>query len=256
MMSLLAFMKKEWMELVRSGKLIIFIILFILFGIMNPAIAKLTPWMMEVMAESLEETGLIVTEVYVDALTSWTQFFKNIPIGLISFVLIYSSVLTKEYQSGTLVLVLTKGLSRYKVVIAKSAMMLLVWTSCYWLCYGITYGYNEYFWDNSIADNLVFSVVCWWLMGVLAIALVVFFSAVTNTNTGVMLATGGTFLGAYLLGLLPKLEKYSPTKLMDSASLLYGVEGIGEYKSAIVITIALIVVCISASLPIMNKKRI
>lgn len=43
MKSLLAFMKKEWMEQVRSGRLLILVIIFILLGIMNPAVAKLTP---------------------------------------------------------------------------------------------------------------------------------------------------------------------------------------------------------------------
>ena len=47
MKSLIAFMKKEWMDLVRSGRLMILLVIFLLFGIMNPAIAKLTPWMME-----------------------------------------------------------------------------------------------------------------------------------------------------------------------------------------------------------------
>ena len=50
---------------------------------MNPAIAKLTPWLMEQFATSLQESGLVVTEVIVNAMTSWTQFYKNIPMGLI-----------------------------------------------------------------------------------------------------------------------------------------------------------------------------
>ena len=51
MKSLLAFMKKEWMEQVRSGRLLILVIIFILLGIMNPAVAKLTPWLLEMMAD-------------------------------------------------------------------------------------------------------------------------------------------------------------------------------------------------------------
>lgn len=37
-------------------------------------------------------------------------------------ILLESSIFTQEYQSGTLVLTLTKGFERYKVVIAKSLM--------------------------------------------------------------------------------------------------------------------------------------
>ena len=119
MKGMLAFIKKEWLETVRSGRLGILAVVFVILGIMNPAIAKMTPLMMELMTDSLAEMGMNITEVYVDAMTSWTQFFKNIPIGLIAFVLICSNTFTKEYQSGTLVLVLTKGLARYKVVAAK-----------------------------------------------------------------------------------------------------------------------------------------
>ena len=117
MRSLIAFMKKEWTCLLRSGHLVFLGILFVLFGIMNPAIAKLTPWLLETMADSLAESGMNVTNVTVDALTSWVQFFKNIPIALIAFLLIENNIFTKEYQSGTLILALTKGLNRSTVVI-------------------------------------------------------------------------------------------------------------------------------------------
>ena len=40
MRSLIAFIKKEFTEQLRSGRLIILGLLFVLFGIMNPAIAK------------------------------------------------------------------------------------------------------------------------------------------------------------------------------------------------------------------------
>ena len=92
MKSFIAFLKKEIFECIRSGKLTFFCILFLIFGIMNPAIAKLTPWMLETLSDSLAEQGMMVTEVTVNALTSWTQFFKNIPIVLIVFVFLYSGI--------------------------------------------------------------------------------------------------------------------------------------------------------------------
>ena len=56
-----AFLKKEWMEWSRTGRMLILLLVFALFGIMNPAIAKLTPWMMENMAGSLSDAGLVAT---------------------------------------------------------------------------------------------------------------------------------------------------------------------------------------------------
>ena len=256
MKSLLAFMKKEYLEAARTGKILILMLLFVLFGIMSPAIAKLTPWMMETLSDSMAESGLIITNVQVDALTSWTQFFKNIPIALIAFVLIFSDIFTKEYKSGTLLLVLTKGLSRYKVVLAKTVLLLSLWTVGYGICFSITYGYNAYFWDNTIANNLFFSVTIWWLFSVWVICLIVLFSSLFQNNTGVTLCVGGTVLLAYLLSIIPRAKAYSPTVLMNTNSILMGVEEIDVYIKAIVITASLCIICIAVSIPIVNKRQL
>lgn len=256
MRSLFAFIKKEFTEQLRSGRLMILGLLFILFGIMNPAIAKLTPWLLETMADSLAESGMIVTDVKVSAMDSWVQFYKNIPMGLIAFVLLESSIFTKEYSSGTLVLSLTKGLERYKVVVSKTVVLTVLWSICYWMYFGITYGYNAYFWDNSIAQNLVFSVVCWWLFGLMVVALMVLFSTVTTANTGVLLGTGGMVLASYLVGLLPKCSKYLPTFLTDGNSLIYGLVETKTYMPSLMIAIATGVICFAISIPIFNKKQL
>lgn len=256
MRSLLAFIKKEVTEQLRSGKLMLLGILFVLFGIMNPAIAKLTPWLLETMADSLAESGMIVTDVTVSAMDSWVQFFKNIPMGLIAFVLIESNIFTKEYDSGTLVLSLTKGLERFKVVVSKTIVLTVLWTIAYWMCFGITYGYNAYFWDNSIAQNLMFSVVCWWLFGLWVIGLLILFSTVTGTNTGVLCGTGGVVFALYLVGLLPKCSKYLPTFLTDGNSLIYDMAEIEKYMPSLMIAVITSVVCFVISIPIFNKKQL
>ena len=256
MRTLFAFMKKEYLETARTGKLIILVLLFALFGVMNPAIAKLTPWMMEMFSDSLVESGLIVTNVQVDAMTSWTQFFKNIPIALIAFVLLFSDSFTKEYKSGTLLLALTKGMSRYKVVLSKTVLLLSLWTLGYGLCFSITYGYTAYFWDNSIANNLLFATVIWWLFGVWVIALIVLFSSLLQSNTSVTLCTGGIVVFAYLLSVIPKAKSYSPALLMNTNSLLAGVEKAEAYMEAIVVAAVSTMILIAISVLNMNKRQV
>lgn len=256
MKSLIAFTKKEFLEQIRSGKLMLLLILFVMFGIMNPAIAKLTPWLFEMMSDSLAQSGMIVTEIKVSAMDSWVQFFKNVPMGLIAFVLIESSIFTKEYQTGTLVLAITKGLARYKVVIAKTLLLFALWTVYYWIHVGITYGYNAYFWDNAVANSLGFSVVCWWLFGVWVIVLIVLFSAIVKTNSGVLGGTGLIVGASYILGLFPKLEKYVPTLLMDGNSLIYGIEEPEFYFVAMLVTAVLGMMGVSGSIWIMDRREI
>lgn len=256
MKPLLSFLKKEYLEAARTGKLIFLILLFVMFGIMNPAIAKLTPWMMEMLSDTMAESGLIVTSVQVDAMTSWTQFFKNIPIALIAFVLIFSDIFTKEYKSGTLLLLLTKGLSRCKIVLSKTVLLLSLWSFAYGLCFAITYGYNAYFWDNSIAHSLFSSAAIWWLFGIWVICLVVLFSSLLQNNTGVILCTGASTLLAYLLSILPKAKAYSPAMLMNANPILTGSEGTDAYRKAILVAAALCIACIAVSIPIINKKQL
>lgn len=255
MKSLIAFVKKEFSEQIRSGKLMFLTILFVLFGIMNPAVAKLTPWLLEMMADTLSESGMIVTGVTVSAIDSWVQFFKNIPMALIAFVLLQGSIFTKEYSSGTLVLSLTKGLHRFKVVVAKAFVMYSLWSVGYFLCFGITYAYNAYFWDNSIAHNLGFSVICWWIFGMFAISLIVLFSILSESSTGVLIGTGGVILLSYLVSLIPKVNKYLPTFLTDGNSLIYGVSETEKYIPALIITLILSAVCFAVSIPIFNKRQ-
>ncbi len=256
MRSFFAFFKKELLEFARSGKLTILGILFFAFGVMNPAIAKLTPWMMEMLSEELAQTGMTVTEVTVDALTSWTQFFKNIPMALIAFVLMTGGVFTKEYESGTLILMLTRGLARYKAVLAKTAVLVLVWSAGYFLCFGVTYAYNAYFWDNLIATDLVPAVLNWWLFGVFTVALTVFFSVVAKGYGGVLCLTGGSVLAFYLASLIPKLTEYMPTSLMNGMNILVGAEKVDNFTACAAITAAFTVALIALSIPIFNKKQI
>jgi ABC-2 type transport system permease protein len=244
------------MEQSRTSKLVLLGILFTLFGLMSPVVAKLTPLMVEMMAETMAQSGMIVTEVTVTALDCWTQFYKNVPLALMAFVLVESSIFTREFETGTLLLSLTKGLDRYKVVVAKTVVLVTLWTVGYWLCFGITYAYSVYFWDNSIVQHLWLSAVCFWLFGVMIVGLMMLFSTLSGSNTGVLVGTGGVVLGSYLLSMVPKIAKYLPTQLMDGTSLIYGKTTPEDYTAALGITIAISIACFIISIPVFNKKSV
>lgn len=256
MKQLTAFTKKEFLEQLRTGKLFILTILFCLFGIMNPVIAKITPWLMELMSDQLAESGMAVVNVEVNALTSWIQFFKNMPIALIIILVMFSSIFTAEYQKGTLINVVTKGLKRWKILLSKTAVMCLVWTFGCLISYGITYGYNAYFWDNSIAGHTLFAAFCFYFLGLWLITVLTFASTLFKTPSTVTLSTGAAFLIAYLLGLVPKIKMYVPSHLMETAELLTEGSKINNYSIAIIITGTLITINILLSIFAFNKKNI
>lgn len=256
MRQLLAFGKKEWLELVRSGKVLVFLILFCLFGIMNPAMAKLTPWMMEMMSESLAEAGFLVGHVTVDAMTSWTQFYKNLPILLIVVLVMFGGIFTAEVQKGTLIPIVTKGMQRWKIVACKSGVLMGVWTAGYLICYGITWGYNAYFWDNSIVRHAVLAAALFCLLGLWLLSLIPLASAFCTAQTGVLLSVGAVFCVSYVAGLFPVFADYVPTRLGFVMELLAGAAEPGEYVAAAAVTIGLVVLNEAAAALLFSKKNI
>lgn len=251
-----AFLKKEQFELSRSGKLIIFGFVFVLFGIMNPAIAKLTPWIIEMSADSLESQGIIVGNITVTAMDSWTQFVKNIPMAMIVTLIMFSSMFTGEYSKGTLIPILTKGLSRNNVVLSKTAVMFIIWSIGFGLCYGITYGYTAYYWDNSVVKNLGFMAFCWWLMGIFLICVLTLFSSFSRSAPQVMTGVGGVYAVMYIIGMFSKIKRYLPICILESSSMMTAQSEPDDYSAAILITIALSGLSLLVSLPVTRKRQL
>lgn len=256
MKTMIAFLKKELLGHFRTGKIYIFLGVFALLGVMNFGVSLITPWLYEILEESMAATGMSMTSVTVTALDCWGQFYKNLLMGVIAFVVIESGIFTGEYRSGSLVLSLTKGLARYKVLIAKTVVMVGAWTVGYALCLGITYISADIFWDNSITNHLTFSLGCYWLFGLWIVSLIVFLSMVFRSTSAVLLTTGGLAFGMYLIGSLPKIGDYLPTKLANGAVLVYGLADPKDYTTALVITVILTIAAFSASIPLFNNKEI
>lgn len=256
MRQLNAFIRKEIIELTRSNRLVILLIIFLVFGIMGPAMAKLTPWILEMSADSLAESGITITIGTVDALSSWTQFYKNISLAIIIFIILVSGTLTMEYQKGTLVNIFTKGMARWKVIAAKTTVIMAFWTVCYFLCYGVCYAYTVYFWDNSIATHCFAAAMCPYLFGIWVIALIILLSVIFKTNMSVLAGVGAIVIISYLLGIVPTLSKYLPTQLLSSGNVLTNKVSIDSYLSASIVAIAMIIVAFAIAIPIFNKKKI
>ncbi|MDO5126265.1 MAG: ABC transporter permease subunit [Eubacteriales bacterium] len=256
MSAFMAFTKKELLQLTRTSKLAIILIIFVLFGIMNPALAKITPWLMEMTAESLEASGMTIEKVVVDDMTSWTQYYKNVPMEIIVFILMFAGIFTIEYQRGTLVNMITKGLTRGTVFASKSLVLSVLWTVGYWICYGITYGYNAYFWGNTNVKYPLIGAVYYYLYGIWLISLVVLFSSFCKTSTNVLLGVGGVYVLCLFAGMIKTVGQYLPTKLTDGFNLISGITGVSDYTKALVCTLIFSVVNFVTAKILMDKVNV
>lgn len=256
MNALYAFTVKEFQAAIRSGKALILAVLFVIFGIMSPAVAKMTPWLMETMADSFAESGLDVTGVTVNALTSWTQFCKNVPVAMIVFLLIFSGVLTAEYEKGTLTAMVTKGLARWKIIAAKAAALALLWTVGYWLCFGITWGYTRYFWNDDSAVHVMTAAAGFYLLGLWLVTLILLASTAFDTGAAALAASVCVFAVVYVIGLLPAVKGCLPGALLSTQNLLADREEPGDYLAAFLVTGGLCVLNLAAAAAVFAKRRI
>lgn len=252
MRTLFTFIKKEFKEQLKTNKVLILGIIFVVFAILNPIIAYTTPLLLEI----LEESGMVIEMAEVSALDSWAQFFKNMPMLLIAFVLIEGNIFSKEYNKGTLVLVLSKGLERYKIVISKLLVMVSVWTIGYFVNFLITYVFTAVLWDNSVANNLSFSIIMVWIFGLFVISLFLLSATLVKPMGGVLGITGGIIFVQYLLVLLPTVNEYLPILMSDGTSLVYGLSEVDYYIPSLIITLSISVLSTVGSVLIFNKKKI
>ena len=251
------FTGKEFMELRRNGRLLIFLIVFVVLGVMNPATAKLTPWLLKTMADSLEATGITVTEYTVTAMDSWVQYFKNMPtIGLLFTVVMFGGFFTSEYTRGTLIPLLARGLSKNTVAAAKTLTMLLVWSGGYWMSYGITYAYSEYYWDNSVVKNYPFAAFGLWLFGVFLLCCIVFFSSFADSGSQVLLGVGAVYIAMTLAGMVGSIRDYLPSFLSQSGDLLTGQAQPSDYTAAVCVAAAASLALLIASVPFSARRKV
>ena len=256
MRQLTAFIQKEFTEVTRNSKLLICAIIFILLGIMNPAIAKITPWLVEQFSNATSGAGMLIQTMEISALTSWEQFFKNMPMGIVFFVLMFSGIVAAELQKGTLINIVTKGMPRWKIMVSKLILLLVLWTGMYFASYIITYVYNDFYWDNDTVNNIFFSVFCLYLFGVWLISLIMLMSALADNSAAVSIGVCGVFLLSYLLGIIPAIQDYLPTKLKGSSSLIYELAKPADFTGAIVVVAIWSVVDIILGIIIFNKKNL
>jgi ABC-2 type transport system permease protein len=256
MKQIVTLLKKEFTELFRTGKATVLLIVFVIFGVMNPALAKLMPWMLNLMSSSLSDAGITIGTITVDAMAAWTQYFKNLFMEYILVLALFCGTLTNECQSGTLVNLLAKGLPRWKVVAVKFLSAFAVWSFCYWLTFAVTFGYSAYFWDNSIVSNLGLAAFSAYLLGVWLIALILMFSAFLRSGMYVLLASGAVYGVSAALGALPMLTKYLPARLDGAFSLLTGALFPEDFTFSIVITTALSALALAISIAGFQRKQL
>lgn len=248
-----AFSKKEFLENTRNYRLLIMLALFFIFGMMNPLTAKFTPQLLANLAPDMQ-LGLPDPV----ALDSWIQFYKNVSsLGFSLMIIIFSGCLSREYTKGTLIIMLTKGLSRPAVILAKFSATAAIMTVSYWICFGVTYGYTAYFWPGTVLPHIFFAAAALWIVGFMYIGILILGCVLFRQAFLSIIFLLGINIIIMLVTIPQQLAPYSPFILMSkNVDLLSGAATVSEFTIPIIIAITITLACLAAAVAVFNRKQL
>ncbi|MGG0644978.1 ABC transporter permease subunit [Sporosarcina gallistercoris] len=250
----LGFLKKEWTESLKSYKLLLTLLIFSVLGIMNPFTAKITPMLMK----NFMPEGAVLNLPDPTALDSWLQFYKNFPqMGLFIFILLFSTMMSKELEKGTLVILLTKGLRRSTVITTKFVMGILYWTLAFLLTFIITYSYTAFYWDQSILQHLFLAAGCVYVFGILLFTITLWGNTYFASSYGGLLVTVMTVIALFVIAIFPDSATWNPLQLLSAPpEMIIGEMAPREMLTPFLVTTGIIIFFLIGTILHFNKKRL
>lgn len=254
MIGFFAFTKKEFMGQLRSGRAYILLAVLFLFGMTSPLFAKLTPQILSGMSVQ----GILITLPKPTAVDAWAQFFKNVcQMGIVALLLIFAGTLSQELSRGTLILPLSRGLSRAAVLAAKFFAAAATWTVSYALAALTACLYTQYLFGGFTEPRLFFALFCLWLFGIFLLGVLLLLSAAVPGSFGGLLATGGVLAVLLTLSAFPKLIRWNPVALASlNADALTAAKPADELGTAVWVTLVLTAGCLVGAWAVFRKKQI
>lgn len=250
----LSLLKKEVIEGARTKKMISTFILFLFIGLISPLTAKLTPMILQSIA-----TGNIDINVAPPSeIDSWTQFFKNISqIGMFGLAIILSTQMANEFQKGTLINLLSKGLPRYQVVLSKIIYNFILWFIAYFCSFILTYFYTKYFFGISFpVRNILMAALLPFIFGLFLISLEILAGVISGNVIGTLILTSAGIVIQLILSIRDEIVKYMPIALIEKpVNLIKGI-GYDDYYVPIITGSILLILCIVISIAVINIKQI
>lgn len=248
----IAFVKKEFMENMKNYRFFILFAVFLIFGIMSAFLAKFTPEILSALSADMEMTSEPV------ALDAWKQFYKNISgVGFSAFIILYGSCLSGEYSKGTLVLMVTKGLSRKAVILAKYTVAAVLMTICYWASFTAAYGYTAYLWHDTGLFHVALAAFALWLAGFLYLSILMIGCVIFRQTFTSILFTGGIVAVISLLGIAGPIAKFNPFILTSkNVDLLYGEVVPSDFMIPALISVAMSILGLLIAMKLFNKKQL
>lgn len=202
----LSLLKKELFEYFKTPKILILSVLFIFFAIASPALAKYTNEILKAIASDIEI--VLPDPTFKDA---WLQFYKNMnTLCLIVYLIVLTGVVSQEKSKGSIVLVLTKNVSRLQFLLAKFFAGVIIYTLLLVVSTFASVYYTQILFGVYNYPGMMESILLLWLLGVFYTALGIFVSTLAKSPTTSALLGFFGFAILQVLNISENIALYNP----------------------------------------------
>ena len=247
-----AFLKKELIENIKNYRFLILFAVFLIFGLTSPFLARFMPEILSAVASDMQMGSAPV------ALDAWEQFYKNISgVGFSAFIILFGSCMSGEYSKGTLVLLVTKGLPRWAVILAKYTVAAVLMTGCYWTGFLATCCYTACLFPGATLSHVFTAAIYLWLIGFLYLSILLLGCVVFKQTFTSILFTGGIVAVISLLGIAPPLSEFNPFLLSSrNVELISGAASVSELFVPATISAAITVLGLCSAILLFDRKQL
>ncbi|MCL1922343.1 MAG: hypothetical protein FWG15_00475 [Propionibacteriaceae bacterium] len=255
MRAFLSLSRKEFMENIRTYKLVIMVLALSVIGLMSPFLAKVLP---DLISGTDLGNGVVLTLPEASSVDSWTQFFSNIAqLGMLVVIIVFCGLMASELSKGTLVPLLTKGTPRGAVILSKFFVSVLIWSVAYAISWAVCLVYTYYFWGIQEFHHPWMTFLAPWLFGVLLISLMILGGTFFSNIGGSLGLVAFTVVVLNLINLAPWTRKYNPVTLAEGTlDLMTGAKSVDDFIPAFTHCGVMIVVVMALSLYVFHRKQL
>ncbi len=208
--------RKEWREALASNRLLVVLIVFTLFGLISPVLAKETPQLVKSLGGV---PGIQLPPPQLSDVV--TQFIKNVASnGIFVVILITMGLVAREKERGTAAFVLVKPVTRLAFLAAKILTQSFVLAAGIALAALVAFWYTIPLFNASLAGGFWVAALVIWLYLLVITSWTFLGSALLASQIGAAGFGLAAFIGMSLLGILPNANRYLPSGLLDAARLL------------------------------------
>ncbi len=247
---------KEFLEQRRTSKLLIFLAVFFIVGIISPMLAKYTPELLKMIPNipaGLDINALIPTPTVKDAII---QYSKNASqFGVLLVIVLTMSVIAQERERGTAAMLFSKPVKRIAFIMSKWVAGMSTVTAAVILSGIICYVYTAFLFSFlPVGKYLIYNLFLLIFLAVyLSISLMA--SALARSQSMAAAIAFGLLVILLVLSTLPRISDFCPTGLLSWGSAI--IDGANTtYWPALGISLALIAGSIAIAWLYLDRQEI